>query len=131
MNREQMHSLGWLVSANPASSELFPKPISSTSVLYGLSFVFLRLSQSNPSESQELETHEGTPCVNPMRHAEHGDWPYQLLFLQEMGILWTVSWWISLNACMNVLYFGPYYADLGWMQKGVATPSSVYFPVSD
>ena len=27
MNREQMHSLGWLVSANPASFELFSKPV--------------------------------------------------------------------------------------------------------
>lgn len=73
MNREQMHSLGWLVSANSASSELFSKPVSSISVLCGLSFGFLRLSQSNPAESLELETHEGTPRVNPMRHAEHGD----------------------------------------------------------
>lgn len=87
MNREQMHSLVWLVSANPTSSELFSKPVSSISVLCGLSFGFLRLSQSNPAKSLELEAHEGTPCVNPMRHAEQGDWPYQVLFLQEMGIL--------------------------------------------
>lgn len=82
-----MHNLGWLVSANLDSSELFSKPVSSISVLCGLRFEFLRLSQSSPAESQELETHEGTLCVNPMRHAERGDWPYQVLFLQEMGIL--------------------------------------------
>lgn len=57
MNREQMHSRGWLVSASPASSELFSKPVSSISVLCGLSFGLLRLSQSNPAESPEPETH--------------------------------------------------------------------------
>lgn len=78
MNREQMHGLSWLVSENPAGSELFSKPVGSVSVLFGLSFGFLRLSQTNPAESQELETHGGTAGVNPMRHAEHRDWPYQV-----------------------------------------------------
>lgn len=57
MNREQMHGRGWLVSANPASSELFSKPVSGISALCGMSFGFLRLSQSNPAESPELEAH--------------------------------------------------------------------------
>lgn len=87
MNRKQMHNLGWMVSANPHRSELFSKPVSSTFVLCELNFEFLRLPQANPAESQEVEMHEGTPCVHPMIHAEHGDWPYQVLFLQKMGIL--------------------------------------------
>lgn len=45
------------------------------------------LSRSNPAESQELETYEGAPCVYPMRHTEHRDWPYQVLLLEKMGIV--------------------------------------------
>jgi len=56
MNREQMHSLGWLVSAKPASFKLFPKPVVSGSVLCGLSFGFLMLCQTTPAESWEPET---------------------------------------------------------------------------
>ena len=87
MNRQQMHSLGWLVSANPASFKLFSKPVGSGSLLCGLSFGFLMLSQSNPAESWERGTYKGAPCVNPMRHTELRDWPYQVLFLQKTGIV--------------------------------------------
>lgn len=124
MNRQQMHSLGWLVSANPASFKLFSKPVSSGSLLCGLSFGFLLLSRSNPAESRELETYKGAPRVNPMRSTELRDWPYQVLFLQKMG---------SFQQLHECVVFCPVLhardqADLGCIQKGVAMPSSVYFP---
>lgn len=62
MNREQMHSLGWLVSANSATFELFSEPVGSDSALRGLSFGFLMLCQTTPAESQELEAYKGAPC---------------------------------------------------------------------
>lgn len=65
-----MHSLGWLVSASPARSKLFSMPVGSGSVLCELRFGILMLSQSNPAESQELETYKEALCVDPMRDAE-------------------------------------------------------------
>lgn len=79
MNREQMHGLSWLVSANPASFKLFSKPVGSGSVLCGLSFGFLMLCQITPAESCEPETYKGAPCVSSVRCTELRDWSYQVL----------------------------------------------------
>lgn len=59
-----------------------------------------------------------------MRRTELRDWPYQVLFLQKMG---------SSQQLHECVVFCPVLcardqADLGCIQKGVAMPSSVYFP---
>lgn len=85
MIREQMRSRGWLVSATPASFQLFSKSVGSGSVSCGLSFGILMLCQTTPAESREPETYKGAPCVNSMRCTELGDWPYQVLSYKSLA----------------------------------------------
>lgn len=86
MKRQQMHSLGWLVSASPASSQHFPHPGRGGSILCGLCLGFLMLSDCSCWVTWTRNMQRSTMCWPHDTHWTQGP-AVPSPILQKAGIV--------------------------------------------